>query len=115
MSIDTVEIPDLPSHTHCDSIATAKQERMITMTDISFSTPAQLLASRHAPLTRGAHGTGPVDYGSLGRMVGRVMSLEPGERRHYAISADGGSHLHAHEIEALAGTRRYADWNAGQG
>jgi hypothetical protein len=92
----------------------AKHERMIIVTDISFSIPAKLLASESQIDLSATHRNGAVDQGSLGRMVSKVMGLEPEERRHYSIFADGGSYLHAHEIEALASTRRYADWNAGQ-
>jgi hypothetical protein len=83
---------------------------MIIMTDISFTVPARLMASRdlHA-----AHGDTPLDKGSLGRMVSKVMDTEPSECWRYSIFTDAGSYLHAHEIEALASTRRYADWNAG--
>jgi hypothetical protein len=96
---------------HCP----AKQERMIIMTDISFSVPAKLLASEgHIGLHSTQDGS-LVDKGSLGRLVGRVMDTEPGNRWRYSIFAEGTSYLHAHEIEALASTRRYADWHAGQG
>ncbi len=81
------------------------------MTDINFSVRAKLLASE-GPI--GVTDGRPVDQGSLGRLVGKVMDAEPGDRWRYAISADGGSTLHAHQIEALARTRRYADWHAGQ-
>ena len=81
------------------------------MTDISFSVPAKLLASQGQI---GLNSATPLDHGSLGRMVGKVMNAEPGDRWRYAIIADGLSSLHAHEIEALASTRRYADWHAGQ-
>ncbi len=83
------------------------------MTDINFSVPAKLLTSQSAALAGGLVGS-PLDQGSLGRMVGKVMDAEPGERSRYFIFADGGAYLHAHEIEALAGTRRYTDWHAGQ-
>lgn len=82
------------------------------MTDISFSVSARLLACEGQV---GLHAGSPLDRGSLGRMVGKVMDTEPGQRWRYAISTDAGSYLHAHEIEALARTRRYADWNAGHG
>lgn len=88
------------------------------MTDISFSVPARLLASQgrdglHSAHDHTAPGHTHLDKGSLGRMVGKVMETDPGERWRYLIATDGGSHLHSHEIEALARTRRYADWNAG--
>lgn len=85
------------------------------MTDISFSLSARLLASDGQTGLHAAHDGNPLDRGSLGRMVGKVMDTEPGQRWRYAISTDAGSYLHAHEIEALAQTRRYADWNAGHG
>jgi len=96
---------------HPDAI----NEGMLIMTDISFSAPARLLASEgplalHAAHLAGALDNPPVDHGSLGRMVGKVMDAEPGERWRYAITADGVSQLYAAEIEALAGTRQYADW-----
>ena len=81
------------------------------MTDLNFSTPAKLLTTRGQT---GSHlAPGPLDQGSLGRLVGKVMDAEPGERGGYVI-ANGSSYLHAHEIEALAMTRRYTDWHAGQ-
>jgi len=91
-----------------------KNEGMLIMTDISFSAPARLLASEGPITLHAAHQTGSLDHGSLGRMVGKVMDAEPGERWRYAIAADGVSQLYAAEIEALAGTRQYADWQAGQ-
>lgn len=79
------------------------------MTDISFSVPARLLASQDLQAAQEA----PLDKGSLGRMVSKVMDAEPSQRWRYSIFTDAGSYLHAQEIEALANTRRYADWNAG--
>jgi hypothetical protein len=100
-----------PRITHLDL---AKNEGMLIMTDISFSAPARLLASESQIAQQALHHAGAVDRGSLGRLVGKVMEAEPGGRWRYAIAADGVSQLYAAEIEALAGTRQYADWQAGQ-
>jgi hypothetical protein len=84
---------------------------MFAMTDLNFSTQATLLAAK-THIGSPPH-TGPLDQGSLGRLVGKVMDAEPGERGRYVI-ANGGAYLQPHEIEALAQTRRYTDWHAGQ-
>lgn len=84
------------------------------MTDVNFALPAQLLTAKGQIGLHAAPEGGPVDHGSLGRLVGRVMDAEPGERARYFIFDHGGLYLHAHEIEALASTRSYADWHAGQ-
>lgn len=84
------------------------------MTDVNFSVPAKLLTSRGQIGLPPARDGGPIDHGSLGRMVSKVMDAAPEERERYFIFADGGAYLHTHEIEALASTRRYADWHAGQ-
>ena len=84
------------------------------MTDINFSVRARLLASEGQIGLNATQDGKPLDQGSLGRLVGKVMDAAPGDRWRYAIFADGVSYVHAHEIEALASTRRYADWHAGQ-
>lgn len=81
------------------------------MTDISFSVPAKLLAASDTVASLGK----ALDHGSLGRMVGKVMDTEPHDRWRYAILLEGkAARLHLRDIEALAGTRGFADWRAGQ-
>ncbi|WP_157098610.1 hypothetical protein [Novosphingobium rosa] len=84
------------------------------MTDISFSTPAKLLAFDGQQGGEAGFRDSSVDEGTLGRLVGIVMAAEPAERWRYAIQTGEQSRLRAEQIATLAGSRSYADWHAGQ-
>jgi hypothetical protein len=91
-----------------------KPGEVINMTEIDFSMPATLLALEGKVAMGTVLYGGPVGEGSLGRLVGKVMSTAPDERWRYSILTDRESYMTVSEIEMLAATHSFAEWQAGQ-